>query len=216
MTILGLTELGFELVIGQAKLAFQPVHDRGRARTFVNDANPLPSSPDILPGSGFLARRDLRYITFLTRQSGRIHASALNRRPQIIAVNAGEVVGVHDVVGAAVDNHLLVGCVRISLLGGNKQGAGVAAIIYTDIDRDGLLSGINWQATIALADAVAIPVIASGGLASMADIERMTQPDAARLEGAISGRALYDGRLEPAKALAMLRHARSATQGTVQ
>ena len=96
------------------------------------------------------------------------------------------------------------------------EGAGVAAIIYTDIDRDGLLSGINWQATIALADAVAIPVIASGGLASMADIERMTQPDAARLEGAISGRALYDGRLEPAKALAMLRHARSATQGTVQ
>jgi phosphoribosylformimino-5-aminoimidazole carboxamide ribotide isomerase len=85
------------------------------------------------------------------------------------------------------------------------EDAGVAAIIYTDIDRDGVLAGINWDATIALADAVSIPVIASGGLATMADIERLTHPDAAKLEGAISGRALYDGRIDPAAALAMLR-----------
>jgi phosphoribosylformimino-5-aminoimidazole carboxamide ribotide isomerase len=85
------------------------------------------------------------------------------------------------------------------------EGAGVAAIIYTDIDRDGVLAGINWEATLAMADAVSIPVIASGGLASMADIVRMTMPDAARLEGAISGRALYDGRIDPAEALAVLR-----------
>ena len=85
------------------------------------------------------------------------------------------------------------------------EGAGVAAIIYTDIDRDGVLTGINWEATIALADAVSIPVIASGGLASMADIRRMTMPDARKLEGAISGRALYDGRIAPAEALALLR-----------
>ncbi len=85
------------------------------------------------------------------------------------------------------------------------EGAGVAAIIYTDIDRDGVLAGINWESTIALADAVSIPVIASGGLASLADIVRMTMPDAARLEGAISGRALYDGRIDPAEALAVLR-----------
>ena len=85
------------------------------------------------------------------------------------------------------------------------EGAGVAAIVYTDIDRDGVLSGINWEATIGLADEVSIPVIASGGLASMADIVRMTMPDAARLEGAISGRALYDGRIDPAQALAVLR-----------
>ncbi|MBN9039357.1 MAG: 1-(5-phosphoribosyl)-5-[(5-phosphoribosylamino)methylideneamino]imidazole-4-carboxamide isomerase [Rhizobiales bacterium] len=85
------------------------------------------------------------------------------------------------------------------------EGAGVAAIIYTDIDRDGVLTGINWEATIALADAVSIPVIASGGLASMADIRRMTMPDARKLEGAISGRALYDGRIDPAEALALLR-----------
>ncbi len=87
------------------------------------------------------------------------------------------------------------------------EGAGVAAIIYTDIDRDGVLAGINWDATLALAHAVAIPVIASGGLASMADIERLAQPDCAILEGAISGRALYDGRIDPAAALARLERA---------
>jgi phosphoribosylformimino-5-aminoimidazole carboxamide ribotide isomerase len=84
------------------------------------------------------------------------------------------------------------------------EDAGVAAIVYTDIDRDGLLSGINWEATIALAQSVSIPVIASGGLASMADIERLAMPDAAVLEGAISGRALYDGRLDPVEALRRL------------
>lgn len=85
------------------------------------------------------------------------------------------------------------------------EGAGVAAIIYTDIDRDGILAGINWDATLALADSVSIPVIASGGLASLDDIRRMTRPDTTKLEGAISGRALYDGRIDPAQALAILR-----------
>ena len=89
------------------------------------------------------------------------------------------------------------------------EGAGVAAIIYTDIDRDGVLAGINWDATIDLADAVSIPVIASGGLASLADIVRMTMPDARKLEGAISGRALYDGRIDPAEALDILGKARA-------
>jgi phosphoribosylformimino-5-aminoimidazole carboxamide ribotide isomerase len=87
------------------------------------------------------------------------------------------------------------------------EGAGVAAIIYTDIDRDGVLAGINWNATMSLADAVSIPVIASGGLASLDDIRRLASPDAAKLEGAISGRALYDGRIDPAEALAILRSA---------
>ncbi len=90
------------------------------------------------------------------------------------------------------------------------EGAGVAAIVYTDIDRDGVLAGINWSATIDMAEAVSIPVIASGGLASMADIVRMTMPDASRLEGAISGRALYDGRIGPAEALAVLKKAKEA------
>lgn len=85
------------------------------------------------------------------------------------------------------------------------EGAGVAAIIYTDIDRDGILAGINWASTLELANAVSIPVIASGGLASLDDIRRLTAPDATKLEGAISGRALYDGRIDPAQALAILR-----------
>ncbi|KQS76069.1 1-(5-phosphoribosyl)-5-[(5-phosphoribosylamino)methylideneamino] imidazole-4-carboxamide isomerase [Rhizobium sp. Leaf384] len=85
------------------------------------------------------------------------------------------------------------------------EGAGVAAIIYTDIDRDGILAGINWPGTLALANAVEIPVIASGGLASMNDIHRLAAPDMVKLEGAISGRALYDGRIDPAEALAVLR-----------
>lgn len=84
------------------------------------------------------------------------------------------------------------------------EGAGVGAIIYTDIDRDGILTGINWDATLELARTVSIPVIASGGLASMADIERMTKPDAAILNGAITGRALYDGRIDASEALALL------------
>ena len=89
-------------------------------------------------------------------------------------------------------------------LGRRFEDAGVAAIVYTDIARDGMLQGINWDGTIALAKAVSIPVIASGGLASMADIERLCADDAAILEGAITGRALYDGRIDPAAALARL------------
>ena len=90
-------------------------------------------------------------------------------------------------------------------LGQRFEGAGVAAIIYTDIDRDGVLKGINWPSTLELAQAVSIPVIASGGLASMDDIRTMTEPDYAILEGAISGRALYDGRIDSREALALLK-----------
>lgn len=94
-------------------------------------------------------------------------------------------------------------------LGRRFEDAGVAAIVYTDIARDGMLQGVNWDGTIALAQALTIPVIASGGLASMADIERLCAPDAAILEGAITGRALYDGRIDPAEALARLASARA-------
>jgi phosphoribosylformimino-5-aminoimidazole carboxamide ribotide isomerase len=85
------------------------------------------------------------------------------------------------------------------------EDAGVAAIIYTDVARDGMLKGINWDATIALADAISIPVIASGGLASLDDIKVLLEPRAKKLQGAIAGRALYDGRLDPAAALALIR-----------
>jgi phosphoribosylformimino-5-aminoimidazole carboxamide ribotide isomerase len=89
------------------------------------------------------------------------------------------------------------------------EDAGVAAIVYTDVARDGMLQGINWDATIALADAISIPVIASGGFASMVDVKALTAPRAGKLEGAIVGRALYDGRIDAAKALAMVRAARA-------
>lgn len=90
-------------------------------------------------------------------------------------------------------------------LGQRFEGAGVAAIIYTDIDRDGILKGINWPSTLELAEAVSIPVIASGGLASMDDIRTMTEPRYQILEGAISGRALYDGRIDSREAIALLK-----------
>jgi phosphoribosylformimino-5-aminoimidazole carboxamide ribotide isomerase len=87
------------------------------------------------------------------------------------------------------------------------EDAGVAAIIYTDIARDGMLKGLNLDATIALADAVSIPVIASGGLASIDDVRALASQRARKLEGAIAGRALYDGRLDAREALALLKGA---------
>jgi len=95
-------------------------------------------------------------------------------------------------------------------LGRIFEDSGVAAIIYTDIARDGVLQGLNIGQTVALAEALTIPVIASGGLASIEDVRRLLQPDCARLAGAISGRALYDGRLDPYEALALIRGAESA------
>jgi len=90
------------------------------------------------------------------------------------------------------------------------EDAGVAAIIYTDVARDGMLTGLNLDATIELAEAVSIPVIASGGLASIEDVKALLEPRAAKLAGAIAGRALYDGRLSAPAALAMIRDARMA------
>jgi phosphoribosylformimino-5-aminoimidazole carboxamide ribotide isomerase len=94
-------------------------------------------------------------------------------------------------------------------LGKRFEDAGVAAVIYTDIQRDGALEGLNIAATLALAEAVMIPVIASGGLASLADVKRLLAPDCARLAGAVTGRALYDGRLDAEAALALIRAARA-------
>ena len=90
------------------------------------------------------------------------------------------------------------------------EDAGVAAIIFTDIARDGLLKGLNLDATIELADSISIPVIASGGFASIDDVKALLAPRAKKLAGAIAGRALYDGRLDPAAALALIRSARAA------
>ncbi len=95
-------------------------------------------------------------------------------------------------------------------LGRRFEDAGVAAIIYTDIARDGILKGLNVEMTLALAQAVEIPVIASGGLASIEDVHRLLQPDCALIAGAITGRALYDGRIDPRAALKAIAAARGA------
>jgi phosphoribosylformimino-5-aminoimidazole carboxamide ribotide isomerase len=87
------------------------------------------------------------------------------------------------------------------------EDVGVAAIVFTDIDRDGVLKGLNIASTLALARAVKIPVIASGGLASIDDVRRLLEPDCAIFEGAIAGRALYDGSLDAIAALRLIREA---------
>ena len=84
------------------------------------------------------------------------------------------------------------------------EDAGVAAIVYTDINRDGVMTGINLEATVDLAFALTTPVIASGGVASINDLLELKANEAAGIEGLISGRALYDGRIDPAEALAVL------------
>ncbi len=85
------------------------------------------------------------------------------------------------------------------------EDAGAAAIVYTDIDRDGILAGVNVDATVALAEAVSTPVIASGGVASIDDLIALKATNCAGIEGVISGRALYDGRIDPDDALRVLR-----------
>ncbi len=82
---------------------------------------------------------------------------------------------------------------------------GVAAIVYTDISRDGMLTGLNLDATAELARSVPIPVIASGGLAGIGDVKLLVSPAYAIIAGAIAGRALYDGRLDAKTALDLIR-----------
>ena len=105
----------------------------------------------------------------------------------------------------AVEGWAQTSTVTAEALGRRFEDVGVAAIVYTDIARDGVLKGLNIPMTLALARAVKIPVIASGGLASLVDIERLLEPDCAALAGAITGRALYDGRIDPKEALALIR-----------
>jgi phosphoribosylformimino-5-aminoimidazole carboxamide ribotide isomerase len=92
-------------------------------------------------------------------------------------------------------------------IGRRFEDAGVCALVYTDIARDGMLQGLNLEATRGLAEALSIPVIASGGLASLADVEALLAPVNRRIAGAIAGRALYDGGLDPAEALELIARA---------
>ena len=89
-------------------------------------------------------------------------------------------------------------------LGKRFEDAGADAIIYTDIDRDGMLGGVNLEATLAMARAVRLPVIASGGVASLNDLASLAAVASEGIEGVIIGRALYDGRIDPTAALALV------------
>lgn len=90
-------------------------------------------------------------------------------------------------------------------LAARLEGAGAAALIYTDIGRDGMLTGLNLEQTVALASRVATPVIASGGVGSLDDLRALKRAAAAQpIAGVIVGRALYDGRVDPAEAMALL------------
>ncbi|PCJ68824.1 MAG: 1-(5-phosphoribosyl)-5-[(5-phosphoribosylamino)methylideneamino]imidazole-4-carboxamide isomerase [Rhodobiaceae bacterium] len=107
----------------------------------------------------------------------------------------------------AVEGWAEVSDVTVLEMAQRFEDAGVAAIIFTDIARDGVLEGLNMEATVGLANAISIPVIASGGLSSIDDIKALIAANCAGLEGAISGRALYDGRLDPREAIALLKGA---------
>jgi len=85
------------------------------------------------------------------------------------------------------------------------ENDGVAAIVYTDIDRDGAMQGVNVEATVDLAFALTTPVIASGGVRGIADLTELQAQEDAGIEGVISGRAIYDGRLDAAEALKLLK-----------
>lgn len=175
---------------------------------FENRAETIGRGVDFRLGLG-------RKLAWLSRGLARVILGTVAVRDPVLVIEAckrfpGQVAVGIDAKGGkvAVEGWAEASELGIIELAKRFEGAGVAAIIYTDIDRDGILAGINWASTLELADAVSIPVIASGGLASIDDIKRMLQPDAAKLEGAISGRALYDGRIDPTEALDLIKAAK--------
>lgn len=155
---------------------------------------------DLATIEGWLARGVSRVIlgTVAVRDPGLVRA-ACRRFPGRVVVGIDARDGLVSVEGWAETSTLAV-----AELASRFEDAGVAAIVFTDIGRDGMLKGLNLLATVALARSTSIPVIASGGLAGMDDIEALLRPENAILAGAIAGRALYDGRLDPAAALGRL------------
>ena len=155
---------------------------------------------------GWLEKGVARVIigTAAVRDPAFVHEAA-RRHPGKIAVGIDAKDGRVAVAGWAETSSMTA-----EDLGRRFEDAGVAAIIYTDIARDGILKGLNIEMTVALAEAVSIPVIASGGLASIEDVHRLLEPDCAMLAGAITGRALYDGRIDPRAALFAIKAARGS------
>ncbi|MDX2203521.1 MAG: 1-(5-phosphoribosyl)-5-[(5-phosphoribosylamino)methylideneamino]imidazole-4-carboxamide isomerase [Hyphomicrobiaceae bacterium] len=155
---------------------------------------------DLATIEAWLAKGIRRVIlgTTAVRDPGLVR-EACRRFPGAVAVGIDARAGKVAVEGWAETSEL-----SATELAARFEDAGVAAIVYTDIERDGVLKGLNLAATAALARATAIPVIASGGLASLEDVRRLLLPEHAMLAGAITGRALYDGRLDARAALALL------------
>jgi phosphoribosylformimino-5-aminoimidazole carboxamide ribotide isomerase len=149
--------------------------------------------------------------TVAVREPTLVH-EACRRFPGRIAVGIDAKAG-----KVAVEGWATVSELEVAELAQRFEGAGVAALIYTDIDRDGVLAGLNLRATAALAQAISIPVIASGGLAGLADVEALLRPEYRMIAGAVAGRALYDGRLDARAALALIAQSmrqRSAETGS--
>ena len=161
---------------------------------------------DMKTVEGWLSRGVRRIIigTAAVRDPGFVREAA-RRFPGQIAVGIDARDG-----RVAVDGWARLSEMSAEDLGRRFEDAGVSAVVYTDIARDGVLKGLNIEATLALGRALTIPVIASGGLASLDDVRRLLEPDCAVLEGAITGRALYDGRLDTAQALGLIRAAAQA------
>lgn len=127
------------------------------------------------------------------------------KHPGRIAVGIDARAGKVAISGWAESTHL-----DVVELARRFEDAGVSLIVHTDVERDGMLKGLNFDASIALAEATRIPVVASGGLASLDDVRALLEPRAKILAGAIAGRALYDGRLDAKAALKLLRAGRAA------
>lgn len=185
--------------------AFAGTPINGRAVDAILDAITIPAQL----GGGI---RDLATIeTWLGKGIARvILGTAAVRSPDLVVrackAHPGRIAVAIDAKGGkvAVEGWAQTSHLTAIELARRFEDVGVAAIIYTDIERDGVLKGLNLQATAKLARATKIPVIASGGLASIDDIKALLKPEYAMLEGAITGRALYDGRLDAAEALALI------------
>ncbi len=159
--------------------------------------------------------RDLKTIeSWLTKGIERVILGTVAlRNPEIVKQAAREFPG-HVAVGidaragmVAVEGWAETSDMSAVDLGRAFEDAGISAIIYTDIDRDGMMGGVNVTGTIDLARALTIPVIASGGLSCLDDLKKLktaAEAEGVLLEGAISGRALYDGRLDIGEAVAYL------------
>jgi phosphoribosylformimino-5-aminoimidazole carboxamide ribotide isomerase len=155
---------------------------------------------DLATIEGWLMRGVARVIlgTVALRDPGLVR-EACREFPGRIAVSIDARDGYVAVEGWAENSN-----VRVLDLALRFENAGVSAIVYTDINRDGAMGGVNVEATADLAFALTTPVIASGGVSSIADLRALKAHEHAGIEGVISGRALYDGRIDPAEALAVL------------